>query len=304
RRHGTPVMAPAGGAKDIHELVRELVRLFHIIPNILEFMSENDHRIIGIGGMDDPILHINVIVEFLPSTKDLVKDIEEPPMVLVQILHILCVVDLVHGMGVQEFLQKAQFWDIDRMQLKLAKGLDSQTDHHHLRGKTNRRQPGIKEGFVQNGEPTVADGRSQVEIIRGMVYDMSGPKYPDFMVGPVEPIVGEIIRQLAKDPDIPNIAKGFVSHDVGAHAIDHGVAQVVDGIKKYDGEGNLEQRAQNGRSHSHEATSSQILPIVEVIVPMGLAISKFKYDKSNKNGYSVYQGVGDFHEKAVLKGKF
>jgi hypothetical protein len=109
-----------------------------------------------------------------------------------------------------------------------------------------------------------------------MVYDMCGPEDPDLMVGPVEPIVGEIIRQLAKDPDIPDIAKGLISHKIGTDTIDQGIAKVIDGIEKDDGKGHLEEGTQNGGSHSHETTGRQILPVVQVIVPMGFAISEFK----------------------------
>ena len=65
--------------------------------------------------MDNAIFHINVLIKFFPSSKHLVKDIEETTMVFVQILYVLGVVYLVHGMGVHEFFQKTQFWNIDRV---------------------------------------------------------------------------------------------------------------------------------------------------------------------------------------------
>ena len=113
-----PVRAPAGRAEDVHEFMAPIAGTLHVIPDILIFVQKDDHRVVGVGRMNDPVFDLDLFVVVGPGPKQLVKEVEVTAVVLIQVFQVLGMVDLVLGMRVQEFFQKAQLGNILRMNLQ------------------------------------------------------------------------------------------------------------------------------------------------------------------------------------------
>ena len=100
--HRTAVMTPSRRAKNIHEFMVPITGFLHIRPDILELVRQDNYRIVRVRCVNYPVFYINTLIQGFVGAKHPVKNIEDTPVVLVQVLYILSVVHLVHGVGIQK----------------------------------------------------------------------------------------------------------------------------------------------------------------------------------------------------------
>ena len=74
---------------------------------------------------------------------------------------------------------------------------------YHYRIEAEDRQPQPEKIFVNTLANALTQRRAVIQILRGMMLDVSGPEQAHFMVHAVEPVIGNIVGEKQNHPGPP-----------------------------------------------------------------------------------------------------